>query len=78
MIVKLMKIHKITEPKGNNSYDTKLKACSQCGSNGSVESKFCAQCGHEFEFACSHCGNLNPAESQFCPNCGLGLKIKTS
>ena len=47
--------------------------CSQCGSENSVDAKFCMECGTPLTNRCPRCGKENDLSSKFCGECGTDL-----
>ena len=48
--------------------------CSNCGTENSKKSKFCAQCGNPLSgMVCSKCDMPVGADHKFCPNCGARM-----
>lgn len=47
--------------------------CSQCGSENSVDAKFCTECSASLTNRCSRCGKENDLNSKFCGECGADL-----
>lgn len=56
----------------------KMVICPKCGSQNTVSTKFCGNCGSSLTptptIACSKCGSQMPNTMKFCGNCGTSLK----
>lgn len=61
-----------TQVPNQGDYD---KICSNCGAGNSEDSRFCTNCGHEFNFPlkCPNCNSILSDDSKFCNNCGFKL-----
>src|SRR5262249_8119794 len=44
--------------------------CASCGTENSLDRRFCAECGCALPVACRKCGFLNQASVKFCGGCG--------
>jgi class 3 adenylate cyclase/tetratricopeptide (TPR) repeat protein len=49
--------------------------CPQCQTDNKEGSKFCLECGHEFQLKCPQCGHPFLPAAKFCDECGQSLSI---
>ncbi len=56
------------------SIEAAKKECSACGSRQYKNSKFCSECGREFEITCPQCSTIIPEGFVFCGKCGTKIE----
>ena len=44
--------------------------CPKCQFENTEDSKFCLECGQEFELICPHCNKALPISAKYCNGCG--------
>ena len=55
------------------SIESAKKECPACGSRQYKNSKFCSDCGREFDITCPECGMIIPEGFVFCGKCGTKI-----
>ncbi|MDP2966426.1 MAG: zinc ribbon domain-containing protein [Pelolinea sp.] len=53
-----------------------IRTCPKCGTDNSLDNRFCKKCGQLLRINCPNCGKLIDSDSIFCSDCKVNIKAE--